>query len=191
MLLAVARGEPDHRVIEVLSTLVVYLSVACTFLPLPVIWIVLWAAREVGPLAVATAGALATCVANLHDYWIVSALWRARRVERFRATAAYGRAAAWFARAPFASLAVASFVPLPVDAVRLLAITVGYPRRLFVLATFAGRFPRYLLLAFVGHELALSNAGIAAVLGVTVIIGLAKGALALRERSRRGSLRAR
>lgn len=183
---------PGHPRLEVLSALLLYTSVAFTFLPLPTAWIVLWAAREAGPLPVALVATVGTCVANLHDYYIVSGLCRLGRVQRARRSRSYARAVAWFGRWPFLALAAASFLPLSVDAVRLLAISAGYPRRAYVLATFAGRFPRYLLLAVLGHELQLSNRAIAAVLVVMALAGLARGALHLleRRRSRAGSDRA-
>jgi membrane protein YqaA with SNARE-associated domain len=177
-------GGSGHPRVEVLSALLLYMSLACTFLPLPTAWIVLWAAREAGPVPVALVATLGTCVANLHDYYIVSGLCRLGRVQRVRQTRSYARAVGWFRRAPFLALTVASFVPISVDAVRLLAISAGYPRGAYVLATFAGRFPRYLLLAVLGHELQLSNRAIVAVLAVMALLGLSKGALHLVERLR-------
>jgi membrane protein YqaA with SNARE-associated domain len=184
LLLWAAAGTPGHPRLAVLSTLLLYTSVACTFLPLPTAWIVLWAAREAGPLPVALVATVGTCVANLHDYYIVSGLCRLGRVQRARRSRSYARAVGWFQRAPFLALAAASFVPISVDAVRLLAISAGYPRRAYVLASFAGRFPRYLLLAVLGHELRLSNRAIAAVLVAMALVGLGKGALHLLQRRR-------
>lgn len=183
-LLCMARATPRQAGLEVVALVLLYTSLACTFLPLPTAWILLWAGRELGPFPVALAATVGTCIANLHDYYIVSGLWRLGRVRRARETRLYARAAAWFRRAPFLALAVASFVPIPIDGVRLLAISVGYPRRAYFLASFAGRFPRYLLLALLGHELRLSNAAIGAVLLAIVLLGIGKGAVEIRARVR-------
>ena len=172
------------RDLEILALLLLYLSLACTFLPLPTLWIVLWAARETAPFPVALVATVGTCIANLHDYHIVNGLCRLGPVRRARESRHYARAEAWFRRAPFAALAAASFLPLPVDVVRLLAASAGYPRRAFVLATFTGRFPRYLAVAFLGHELRPSNRTILGILAVLALIALAKGAGQLRERWR-------
>jgi len=165
-----------------LAQLFVYTSLACTFCPLPTAWIVLWATRTVDPLAVALTAALGTCIANLHDYYIVNALCRIGRVRRMRQSRFHDDAVRWFRRAPFWTLTVASLLPLPIDFVRMLAISAGYSRLRYVLATFAGRFPRYLALAYVSWQLQLSNRVIALVLLVTVIGGLVKAAQYLRER---------
>jgi uncharacterized membrane protein YdjX (TVP38/TMEM64 family) len=101
-----------------------------------------------------------------------------------RGTRSYARAVGWFGRAPFLALAAASFVPISVDAVRLLAISAAYPRVPYVLATFVGRFPRYLLLAVLGHELRPSNRAIVAVLVAMALVGLARWALHLARRGR-------
>jgi membrane protein YqaA with SNARE-associated domain len=180
-----ARGA--QREVEVLTLVLVYLSFACTFLPLPTAWILLWGAREAGPVAVALAGTVGTCIANLHDYHALSALRRLGPLQRALGSGWYAHAAAWFARAPFAALAASSFLPIPVDGVRLLAIAAGYPRPAFVLASFVGRLPRYLVLALLGRELALSNAAIVAVLAATIAIGAAKAAAALWRRRRGGA----
>lgn len=186
-----ARGTPSDPDLEVLTVLCLYLSFACTFVPLPTAWIVLWAARETGAFPVALVATAGTCIANMHDYYIVSGLWRLGRLKRARESARHARAVAWFRRAPFVALALASFAPLPVDAVRLLAISAGYPRTPFVLATFAGRFPRYLLLAILGHELRPSNRAIAAFVLVILVAGAAKAAVDhRRERLRRRAPRA-
>jgi membrane protein YqaA with SNARE-associated domain len=155
---------------------------AFTFCPLPTIWILLWAAREIDPFAVALVGALGTCVANLNDYHILHYLFRLERIKRATGTRPYQGAVRWFNKAPFLTLSVASFLPIPVDVIRILSVSVAYPRGLYVLATFAGRFPRYLLITILGHEIKLSNTGILIVLLVTAALGAVKGLSKLRKR---------
>ena len=161
--------------VATLMQLLLYMSVACTFCPLPVVWIILWAARSADPLAVALVAALGTTVANLHDYYIVNALCRFGRVKEARQSRLHDDALRWFQRAPFWTLALAALVPLPIDFVRLVAISAGYPRHWYALASFVGRFPRYLLLAYLGWQLQLSNRTIVLVLALTVAVGLWKG----------------
>jgi membrane protein YqaA with SNARE-associated domain len=167
---------------QVLTILLIYTSVACTFLPLPTAWIMLWAARETDPLSVALVGVLGTCMANLHDYYILNHLFGLDRIGKVKKTGFYRGAVKWFERAPFLTLTFASFVPIPIDVVRILAVSTGYSRLKYTLATFIGRFPRYLLLAWLGYELKLPNKAIFAVLIATVLIGAAKGLSKLRKR---------
>lgn len=181
-LLLVSRGAPGPSAIETSTLVLLYTSVACTFLPLPTAWIILWAARTVDPWAVALVATLGTCIANVHDYYIVNALCRLGRVRQARQSRLHEDAVRWFHRAPFLTLVVASFAPIPIDVVRLLAVSTDYPRRRYVAATFVGRFPRYLLLAALSWQLQLSNRVILYVLLGTVLLGLIKAAQKVRER---------
>lgn len=181
-LLLVSRDSPRLARVEVLVLYLLYMSVAFTFLPLPTAWIVLWAAREVEPLTVAVIGTVGTVIANLHDYYIIHYLFRVERIKKTKRNRFYLKAFEWFGRAPFATLTIASFLPVPIDAVRILAVSADYPRRWYALATFAGRLPRYALLAFLGYELQLSNKAIFVVFLVTVVIGAVKGISKLRDK---------
>jgi uncharacterized membrane protein YdjX (TVP38/TMEM64 family) len=160
----------------------IYVSFACTFCPLPILWIFLWIARDHSPLVIALLGSIATCIANLHDYHILNSLLRWKRLSRARDARWYKRGAEWFSRYPFWTLAGANFLPLPVDFVRLLAISTGYSRIAFTLANFIGRFPRYLILAVLGYELKLSNKAILIVLLATVTIAAIKSLPKLKDR---------
>lgn len=171
---------------EIMLLLLLYTSVACTFLPLPTAWIILWAARETDPLSVALIAAAGTCMANLHDYYILNYLFGLDRIGKLKDKGFYLSAVKWFERAPFLTLTIASFVPIPIDIVRILAVSTGYSRVKYTLATFAGRFPRYLLLAWLGYELKLSNKAIFYVFLATVLIGAIKGLSKLLEKRRSG-----
>jgi len=185
-LLALSRATPRFAGFEILIILLVYMSLAFTFFPLPTAWIILWAAREMDPLSVSLVGAVGTCIANLHDYYILNYLFGLERLRKAKGTKSYRNAVRWFSRAPFVTLAVASFLPLPIDVVRILTVSTGYPRRLYVLATFVGRFPRYLLLGYLSYELKLSNQAILVVLLVTVAIGITQAAVKKLKESRGG-----
>lgn len=173
--------QPAERLgsIPHLALLLAYMSLACTFWPWPTTPVVILAASPAGPglhpLLVATVCTLGTCVANLHDYYVLTFLYRYRPVQKIRRTRLYERAAAWFGRAPFVTLAAASFLPIPIDFVRLLAISQGYPRRRFAAASAVGRWPRYLALAWFAHAFSLGWQWVLAILGITVLLGLWRG----------------
>ncbi len=165
-----------------LALLFGYLSLACTFLPLPTAWIVIWAAAPteggglgLNPWVVATVGAAGTAIANMHDYYLVTFLYRYRSVRRIRTKGWYKRVAVWYNRAPFGTLAAASFLPIPIDFVRLLAISEGYNRGKFALGSLVGRWPRYLLFAILAEEFKLGWQWVVGILGATVVLGLWRG----------------
>ncbi len=177
-----------------LAMLFGYLSLACTFLPLPTAWIVIWAAAPAAkgglgldPWIVASVGAAGTAVANMHDYYLVTFLHAFQPVRKIRMTRLYRRFAAWYNRAPFGTLAAASFLPIPVDVVRLLAISEGYHRGKFALGSLVGRWPRYLLFAILADAFELGWQWVVGVLGATVCLGLWRGLPPLVRRLRQGA----
>ena len=140
-----------------LAGYLLYMSLACTFLPLNTLWIVLWMAVQFPAWLVALVGAVGTALANLNDYYLLSYLFKFDSVNGIRQKPFYLKALAWFDRSPFLTLALFSFLPIPVDVVRLLAISRRYSRRRFTAASFLGRLPRYYVLARGWQWLNLSN----------------------------------
>ncbi len=149
-----------------------YMSIACTFFPLNTLWIVLWMATQFPAWLVALVGAAGTSAANLNDYYLLSYLFEFDRVKRLRNRRAYRRAVAWFDRAPFLTLTVFSFLPIPVDVVRLLAISRRYSRFRFTVASLLGRLPRYYVLARGWQWLGLPNWAILVVVGAAAALFL-------------------
>jgi membrane protein YqaA with SNARE-associated domain len=155
----------------------IYVSLCCTFVPLPVNWIVAAVALQqcaVAPnawattAAVATVGAVGSTLANLNDYHLFTWLLRSRHVAKVRHTRLYQASARWFARSPLFILVIFSIIPIPVDVIRMLATVFRYGRVPFAAANFVGRFVRYAVIAYVTY--ALGNKGWWAVLG---LLGLA------------------
>lgn len=178
----------DFRV-RALAFLVLYLSIACTFIPLPTTPLVVWAAMQtlmldklselpgfirrivvallgeipvnatladdptVRVLLIAVLGALATTMANLNDYYVLTAILRHRKVASIRNTRLYRSAVHWFSRSAWLTVCAFALIPIPVDVVRLLAITYQYQRWRFATACFVGRFARYFLLAWLVAKL--------------------------------------
>lgn len=140
-----------------LGLYVFYFSLACTFLPLPTSWFVLYLASPLGPIAiepilrvvlVAAIGAFGTAVANTSEYHLICYLLRFGRTSRVTETRIYKWAERIFKTSPFMLQTVFNVLPLPADPVRWLAIIYGYPVGKFFLAQWAGRFIRYGLMAF-------------------------------------------
>ncbi|MCD4699263.1 MAG: VTT domain-containing protein [Phycisphaerae bacterium] len=172
----------------------IYISLACTFFPLPTGWLVsILATRQAGlsdsliitTLLVASVGAFASMVANLHDFHLFTLVLRHKGVARLRGTKFYNRAARWFGRRPFALLVIFNILPIPIDVLRMLAATYRYPLRPFAAANFIGRWIRYAVIAagtFVMGEKGWVVA--AALLGVAIILaGIKVGGKLFTRRS--------
>jgi len=148
-----------------LLTFGIYVSLGCTFLPLPVNWIVAAVATRtvaVGTglwdtvLLVGAIGAAASTVANLNDYHLFTWMLRSHRIASVRHTRIYRIAARWFDKSPFFLVVVFNILPIPVDVVRMLAATHRYPRVPFAAANFVGRLIRYGAIAYLVYYFELS-----------------------------------
>ncbi len=137
-----------------------YMSLCCTFFPAPTTWIVMmmasnYVAAELNlshhaverMMAVASVGAFCTAMANLNEYHIFTFILRYGGVAKIRRTRFYAVAARWFGIRPFWTIVLFSFIPIPVDILRWLAITYRYPRLPYFFAYYLGRWVRYAGLA--------------------------------------------
>ncbi len=170
-----------------------YLSLCNSLVPLPTAWIVLLLASDAGGLplgpwgrtgVVAVLATTATVMANLNEYHLLGYMFRARLGDRLRRSQAYRWALRWFDRAPFQTLMLVAFVPIPVDFVRWLAILRRYSRPRYAAAYWLGRLPRYLLMAGVAVVLDLTTGQIIAI-QVAIVILLAGRMVYTSLRSRR------
>ncbi len=162
-----------------------YVSMCCTFLPLPAnVMVSAVAIQQFAPyptniwattLAVATVGAWASMMANLLDFHLFTLMLRHKGIARVRHTRLYERSARWFASQPFAILVVFNILPIPIDVVRMLAATCRYALLPFAAANFLGRWFRYAVLAFVTYKLAeLGWVATVALLAVAVVMAAPK-----------------
>lgn len=133
----------------------------------------------------ATAGNL---VAALMDHAVLVPVLNHRAVRGYKEKPLYGRALAFFRRAPFATVAAASFAPVPFWPVKFLSFSDGYPLGRYVTAIALGRFPRYYLLAWLGAAFAIPTWVLIALLVAVVTIYAANAGpkvfVRLRDRRR-------
>ncbi len=199
---ALSRGDESGVALAVwaLSGYAFYLSLCCLFFPAPTTWAVMLVAsnelaaqlgvqdfRVARIAVVATVGALATGMANLNEYHIITFLLRYRLLERVRQARAYRAAVDWFRASPFLCLFAVSLIPIPIDAIRWLAITSRYPRGRFFLAYFLGRWIRYALWSVTAIGLALSVWHILGIQGALVLAALARVIPRIVRRARQES----
>ncbi len=189
-------GSDGHLGLWLLALGMFYLSLCCLFFPLPTAWMVfLLASNDVAlidtvwvrVLAVAGACALATVMANLNEYHILTFLLGYGPVGRVRRTHTYDVAARWFQVSPFWTITAFSFLPIPVDVIRVLAVAVRYDRFRFASAYFVGRLFRYGLFAWSSAALDLSTMEIVVIqlsLGLLAGLKVVVGVLARRRRAR-------
>jgi len=158
-------GSSTGRTIWLFGLYVFYLSLACTFVPIPTSWFVLFLASPVGGvamwpagrvLAVAAIGAFATAVAHINEYHVISYLMRLGKMDRVKRLRAYEWAERIFKLSPFLLQVTFNVIPIPADPARWAATIYGYPLGRFFLAHWVGRFIRYGLMAVAAEVIELT-----------------------------------
>ena len=143
------------RSISILYDYFLYMSVACQFFPVPTLPPIAFTAKVYPPVLVAFVGALGTVIAYVIDYGILGWLFRHHRVKKVRDMHLYRKLLKFFDKYAFLTVSAAAFLPIPIDVIRWLAISRAYNYWKYLAAAFVGRFPRYLILAYVGKELSV------------------------------------
>jgi len=137
---------PSQQSLELLF-LFVYMTIACTFFPLPTPQIIMDYGGRFDPILVAIVSAIGTCVAGLIDYTVITYIFKVEKFAKLKQTKTYKYCAWFYNKVAFISLVIAGFTPIPFEPFRFLAAVTKYNRGKYVLSIFIGRAPRYYLLA--------------------------------------------
>jgi len=129
----------------------IYMSFACTIIPLPTPPYVVAMGKTFHPTWVALLGATGNCIAAFGEYFFLTWLFSKGEIQaRIEKNRIFRRLRHFFNRAAFICLVITGFTPIPFEPFRLAAIVSRYSLVLYLLAVFAGRFPRYYLIAQIG-----------------------------------------
>lgn len=115
------------------------------------------AGRVYPPLVVALVGIAGTLYVEFLNYHLYRKALEHPRLERVRESRLARATVSLFGRAPFFTVWLCSWSPLPYWAVRFLAPLAGYPVRPYLLATFLGRAPRLWFFAALGLYVSIST----------------------------------
>ena len=129
-----------------------YMSIACTLIPLPTPPYVIAMTEHFHPVLVALVGALGNCLAAFVEYYTISwVLTRSEIRQRLQRNTYYRRFSRFFNRAAFACVIFTGFTPIPFEPFRLAAIFTRYEIKKYLAAVFIGRLARYYLIAILGY----------------------------------------
>lgn len=130
----------------------VYMSFACTVIPLPTPPYVVAMGSTFHPGWVALLGATGNVIAAFSEYFLITWLFSKGEIRaRVENNKIFRRLEHFFNKAAFICLVITGFTPIPFEPFRLAAIISRYSLVLYLLAVFIGRFPRYYLIAKIGH----------------------------------------
>lgn len=127
------------------------------------------------PLLIAATGAVLSTAMEFINYRLYDYVSNAKLVERLKARAVEGRFVRWFAVEPFAVTWAFALTPLPDWGIRILAILANYPAHRYLAAFVLGRFPKFLLLAWLGTQVPITTEAliVIALAVILVVYGVA------------------
>lgn len=111
---------------------------------------IIWSGGEYGVWTTALVATLATLTSAWVDFIAFAPLMRRVAHRPVLTQGAVGWMRRRFGKAPFAILAASGLTPLPAWPFKAIAFAEHYPLGRYLLATALGRFPRYVLLAWLG-----------------------------------------
>ena len=133
--------------------------------------LIMEAAKYASALSVAVVGTAVYMLMEYLNYHLYAWVLTRERFRALRDRPWVQRSVGFFARAPFLTVVVFAFSPLPFWVVRILSIYRGYSVRRFMLACTVGRFPRILAYAALGAALAIPSVFLALVaVGTGVLV---------------------
>ena len=170
------RSSRAHRVrrttipLSLAATLFAYAFVSNVAMALvPHEPVVLWYGARYGVWLTAVIATLGTVAAAWVDHRAFVPLIRRVQHTPFFAEGTVGWLRARFARAPFAVLTVSGITPLPFFPFKAMAFAEHYPLGRYLAAVAAGRFPRYLLLAWLGVVISIPTWALIALFAVMLL----------------------
>ncbi len=119
--------------------------------------VVIWYGANWGVWSTAVVATAGTAVASVVDHRVFVPLVGRVAMQPLLVSGMVGKIRRLFSRAPFAVLALSGLTPLPAFPFKAVAFAERYPRGRYVAAVVAGRFPRYVLLAWLGLVLTVPN----------------------------------
>ena len=128
--------------------------------------------RVYSPLLVAVVGTAGTLYVEYLNYQLFSRVLQLSSLERMRKGQTVEWVLKWFRKAPFFTVWISSWSPIPYWPVRIISPLAGYNVQRHLTATFLGRFPRLWFFAALGLWWNAS-------LGMLVLISMSSIALAV------------
>ena len=124
------------------------------------------------PVLIATLGIAGTLYVEFLNYHLYRRVLQLESLTRIREGRFLTRLSRLYRRAPFFTIWLCSWSPLPYWSVRFLSPLIGYPVGKHLVATLLGRFPRLWFFAALGLFLPVSGELLAAIAGGSILLAV-------------------
>jgi len=149
----------------------VYMSLACSIIPLPTPPYVIGMGKIFDSWIIALLGASGNCVAAFFEYYFITWLFSKTELQQKIETNKYFQQFInFFNRAAFSCIVFTGFAPVPFDPFRFAAILARYFLPKYLLAMFIGKYARYYLLALLGESFQIPNSYLIILLIILIFV---------------------
>lgn len=139
------------------------------------------------PLTVALVAIPSTLFTEMLNYSAFKYITDLKIFTKLRKKKAVQKTVQFFKKAPFLTLWVAGITPIPFYPLRFLVVLARYPFLKYILAVFLSRFPRFIILAYVGYKIQISDYLLIALFVILIAIANISILQSLRTQKRKGT----
>jgi membrane protein YqaA with SNARE-associated domain len=137
-------------------------------------------------LTVALVAIPSTLITEMLNYSAFKYVTDLRIFSKLREKKAVQKTVQFFNKAPFLTLWVAGITPIPFYPLRFLVVLARYPLLKYILAVFLSRFPRFIILAYIGYKIQIPDYLLIALFVVLIAIANISILRSMRTRKRKG-----
>lgn len=131
--------------------------------------VVIWYGSQGSIWWTAIAASVGTLVAGFLDHSVFVPVMNLKGLTGYKEKAWYQKAAGLFMKYPFAVIVVTGFTPIPFFPFKFLSFSLHYPLWKYLTALLMGRFPRYVLLAWIGYMIHIPGWLLIAIFGGAIL----------------------
>lgn len=123
----------------------------------------------------ATAASIGTLAAGIMDHAVFTPVMNLKSISGYKSKPLYQKLVGLFMKYPFWTIVLTGFTPIPFFPFKFLSFSIHYPLGKYLAALLIARFPRYLLLAWLGKVLEIPAWLLIAVFAVIILLYAVKG----------------
>jgi len=135
--------------------------------------VLLFFSKFYGPVTIALVSIAGTALTEVINYSVFRYVADLKVFQKMLQSHAVQKLVAWFKKAPFLSLWVAGFTPIPFYPFRFLVVLARYPLWKYILAVVTSRTPRFYILALAGGAIKLSDTLLVLLMVALLSVGVA------------------
>jgi len=147
--------------------------------------VLLFFSKFYGPATIALVSIAGTALTEVINYSVFKYVADLKLFRKMLESRGVQKLVAWFKKAPFLSLWVAGFTPIPFYPFRFLVVLARYPRWKYILAVVTSRTPRFYILGLAGGVIKLSDTLLVLLMVVLLSVGVAPMLAKLIQKWRR------